>query len=352
MKLTGFAKANLIIATVIVSLIIAGCKSGKDVSAYEQGVEALEQQNYAEALRFFNAAETSEKNMQRVFRGKGLSYLGLGQYEDALSSFEYSLSCSNGILKRVDYDINFYIAVCEYKMGNIDDAINTYTSIITADNDNADAYYLRGKMLLEQGKTQEAKSDFDTAITYDKDNPRLYINIHDDLVACGNEAEAKAYINAGLAGVSKPTSYELGILNYYLGDYTQARNYFEESNETKKSDDGIIYLGKTYVALDDVDYAIALYEEYINNNTTSDIVFNELGLLKAKSGDYKEALVIFERGLEVENGKCRQNILYNRIVANEFLGNFEDAKREMEEYIKLYPGDENAVRENIFLSTR
>ena len=168
----------------------------------------------------------------------------------------------------------------------------------------------------------------------------------------GLENDAKAYINTGMASVSKPTTYELGELNYYLGDYTQARNYFEESSDCKKTAEGIIYLGKTYEALNDAEYAAALYEEFTNNNKTADIVYNELGLLKANKKDYEGALSAFEAGLASETTTCRQTLMYNSIVANEFLGNFKNAAKLCKEYLELYPDDKIADREYIFLSTR
>ena len=343
---------KLIIAGVILSVFLSGCNSDKELSSYEQGIEALNQQQYSSALNSFKAAETEGKGIQLVYRGEGLAYLGLGQYENALSSFKLALEQSNGLVKKIDYDVNFYMAVAEYKSGRLEDALKTYSSILLVDKNNSDAYYLRGKVNLDLGKLQEAKDDYDKAIELDKDNSRLYINIYEDMVGNGYDAEGKAYINTGVASVSKPTTYELGIFNYYLGDYTQARNYFEESPETKKTEEGIIYLGKTYVALDDMSYAVALFDEYIANNETPAMVCNEMGLLKAQAKDYEGALAAFSAGLNSDGGNCRRELMYNQIVANEFLGNFSEAKKQMEFYLQQFPDDKNAFRENIFLSSR
>ena len=337
----------------IVSVLLTGCGEEKELTSYEQGIKAIEQQNYSDALAYFKAAETdADENMQLVYRGEGMALLGLGQYDDSLDAFSLALAQSNGLIQKIDYDINFYMGVAEYKAGRLEDAANTYSSIIAVDKNNADAYYLRGKVYLDLDRENDAKDDFNTAITLDKDNSKLYINIYKDLVAHGLGGDAKGYINSGVASVSKPSAYELGIFNYYLEDYTQARNYFEESSETKKTEEGIVYLAKTYEALDDASYAAALYEEYTANNKTAAIVYNELGLLKANNKDYAGALAAFEAGLQSEDVSCRQTLLFNRIVANEFLGNFDAAKTQMKEYVSLYPDDKTAVRENVFLSTR
>lgn len=345
--------SKIIISVVIVMcMALCGCNSGRELNSFEQGVEALEKQQYSEALELFKSFETTGKNLKETYRCEGMAYLGLGQYDDALSAFKLALAQSNGLLRKIDYDINFYMAVAEYKSGKLDDALNTYTAIVQADEKNSDAFYLRGKVNLDLGNKEDAMADYDKAIELDKDDSKLYINIYNDFVGKEMEAEAKSYISKGIATVSKPSSYELGIFNYYMGDYTQARNYFEESSETKKTEEGIVYLGKTYEALNDAGYAMALYEEYTNNNTTAAIVYNELGLLKAANKDYEGALQEFEAGLQNEDASCKQSLMFNRIVANENLGNFEVAKKQVESYLSLYPSDEVAVKEEIFLSTR
>lgn len=347
-------KFKIVLTSVMVcGLFFTGCGDKKELNSYEQGVLALENQQYKEALNSFKAMEENAgRELRLVYRGEGLAYMGLGEYEKALEAFDLSLKQSNGLIKKIDYDTNFYMAVAECKSGKLDDAITTYTNIINVDENNADAYYLRGKVNLDLSKIDEAKSDFDKAIELDKNNSKLYINIHDDLLAHGNESDAKAYISLGVANVSKPSTYELGIFNYYLGDYTQARNYFEESSETKKTEEGIIYLGKTYVALDDSSYAIALYDEFTNNNKTAAMVYNEIGLLKAENKDYDGALAAFSAGIDSGDAVYRQTLMYNRIVAYEFLGNFSEAKKQMQSYLELYPDDKNAKREQVFLSSR
>lgn len=343
--------ARLIVCTIIITCLV-GCGKERELSSYKQGIELLKEENFSGALALFIEAENSEKNIRNVYRGKGLAYLGMGQYDEALDSFKLALAQSNGLIKNIDYDINFYMAVAEYKSGKLEDAINTYTAIINVDKSNVDAYYMRGKVKLDLGDIDGAKEDFDQAVLIKKDDAQLYINIYNDLYASGYENDAKVYINTGVTSMSRPSTYELGIFNYYLGDYTQARNYFEESSETKKTEDGIIYLGKTYEALDDSDYAVALYEEYTSNNKTAAMVYNELGLLKAERKDYEGALIAFEAGVAGEGTSCRRPLLYNRIVANEYLGDFSKAKSLMKEYIELYPDDKSALRENVFLKTR
>lgn len=335
----------------VILAMMTGCGEEKQKTDYEQGIEALESENYQVALNFFNAASTQNKNMELVYRGQGLAYLGLGQYSDAIDSFESALGESNGIVKKVDYDINYYIAVAEYKSGDLDKALDTYENIISL-KESSDAYYLKGKIVLEKGDYNTAIDCYNKAVELNKSNPDLYINIFEDLSGDGYDLEAKSYINDALRNISRPSTYQLGVFNYYLGDYTQARNYFEESSDTRKTAKGVIYLGKTYEALGDPSYAATVYEDYVAKDSSASEIYNELGLLKSAEKDYEGALSAFESGLASENPTCRQSLMYNQIITYEFLNNYDKAAELMGTYLTMYPGDEAAVRENIFLSTR
>ena len=48
----------------------------------------------------------------------------------------------------------------------------------------------------------------------------------------------------------------------------------------------------------------------------------------------------------------RKSLLYNEIVVYEYQKDFATAKSKMAEYLAAYPDDQDAVRENQFLSTR
>jgi len=330
---------------------MGGCASKGEKTSYQLGIDCLKAQNYSEALNYFTTAE-NEADARLSFRGQGMANLGLGKYDEAIVCFENALHESNGLVKSIDYDINFYMATAQYKKGDYQAAKTTYTSIITMDPKNEDAFYLRGKVALDMNDLQGATSDYDSAIALTPQNADLYVNIYNDLSGHGYANEAKSYINLALKNIAKPSEYQLGIFNYYLGDFTQARNYFEQAKETKNCAEGIIYLGKTYDALGDSGYAQSLYEVYITGDTESSEVYNEVGKLKFKQHDYEGALSSFEAGLKATDISFKQNLLYNRIVTYEYLENFNTAKSLMEEYLSLYPDDAAALRENIFLSTR
>ena len=64
--------------------------------------------------------------------------------------------------------------------------------------------------------------------------------------------------------------------------------------------------------------------------------------------DYQDALSAFQNGLALKD----PSLLYNQIVAEEYLGEFQRASVLMKEYLASYPTDDEAQREYTFLSTR
>ena len=74
-------------------------------------------------------------------------------------------------------------------------------------------------------------------------------------------------------------------------------------------------------------------------------------LMKQKK--YDSAVRVYERAVKAAQGTTElQTALYNRIVAYEYAGNFEKARKLLERYLKQYTGDKAAKREMRFLKTR
>ena len=51
-------------------------------------------------------------------------------------------------------------------------------------------------------------------------------------------------------------------------------------------------------------------------------------------------------------GAITQSLLFNQIVAYEYLEEYQKANVLMREYLEKYPGDLNAKREAVFLQSR
>ena len=111
-------------------------------------------------------------------------------------------------------------------------------------------------------------------------------------------------------------------------------------------------LGQTGEKQGDYNYAISVYRNYLSENPDSALVYNQLGMCQIRQGDYQSAVSSFESGIALDNKEMNQALMLNQITAYEYMGEFQVAAGMMEDYLATYPEDKDAIRENIFLSTR
>lgn len=360
-KYTSIFRPAVFASVVLMSVFLFGCGKGEssdkaDLSIgeknhYELALEAISNQDADAAKGYLDAAK-GEAEDKLLYRAEGMIYLQKSDYNAAKECFLKALSESNGIIKDIDIDISYYLAVAQYKKGDYKDAIDTYNAILGLEEKEADAYYLRGKAYLASGDKDKAIQDYDKAIELDASNYNHYMRICEDLRGAGYVNDGDAYITRAMDNTSKLSSYQRGVFEYYLGQYTDARNDLEAAREDKNDADLILYLGRTYEALNDASYAISLYESAISDDPNNGMLYEQLGVAKIGMGDYEGALNAFETGLNTGDQISQQGLLYNRIIANEYLLKFDDAKQQMAEYLEKYPQDQEALRENEFLVTR
>lgn len=340
--------------SVTAAIALAGCSiaGGAGKANINQGMEAVEQQDYALALSCFDNALKAGEDERLTYRGMGIAYMGQGRYEDAIKAFDTALKCSNGLVKKVDYDINFYLAMSEYKCGDLDKALDTYNAILDINERSPEAHYLRGRIELLKNDKSGALSDFDRAVELKPADYDLYICIYQALEAANMKAEGESYLSRALSNNPKMTGYQSGMFSYYLGKYDEARNYFEEARKDGDSAELTLFLGRSYEALGDTNYATGIYSAYTEEHQDSAAIYNELGLMSLKQKEYQKALNAFENGIALNDPAYDQSLRFNEIVAYEYLLDFKKAGVLMKEYLEKYPNDEEAQREYIFLSTR
>ncbi len=334
---------------VTASALLAGC-SGEGIDS--PVIEQVQAGDYGNAAQIADSILAATGGDKLTYRAKGLALLGQGEYGGAIDELVAALSCSNGIVGQDDIDISYYLAVAEYKNGDIQAAHDTVDAIIAMRPKDDAAYYMRGKIELAEGNRDAAMSDFDNTVNLAPTNYDRFVGIYEELHSNGYETEAASYLEKAITAGNKLSDYNKGVLEYYLGSYTDARNDLENAKKTGNNENLTLYLGKTYEALGDDGYAMSLYEEYIRGDAGAGRIYEQLATCYMNKGDYQNALEIIETGLSLGNGEGEQGMLFDRIVAYEMLYDFETAAKLMTEYLAAYPDDEAAIRENVFLSSR
>lgn len=351
---TGNAMAKKLTIAITGGILAAGLLTGCNTPDEKLGsaTELLEQLDYTAALTLLEEAENAGENERLIARGRGIAYMGLTEYENAISSFESALAASDGFIQNVDYDINYYLAAAYYKNGQMAEAEATYDAILALRPEEEEAYFLRGNVRLDRGSYEGAVADFDRVISMDADNYDRLIEIYQALEYYGYKELGREYLNKAMqAAGDKMDSYDSGRMYYYLGEYQKACVALENAR-SKGDADGFLYLGKAYEATGDYNYAASVYNAWIAKDTGNAAIYNQLGLCELQMGNYKRALDAFQTGMKIEGNSLMQTLAFNEIVAYEYLGEYQQAAILLDGYLKTYPDDEAAKREKQFLATR
>ncbi len=336
---------------ILAAFFLQGC--GKISTEYrDAGFEYLEKYEADEAIDNFLLSIEKEEESKDTLRGLGIAYIMKGQYAEGADALIKALEKSNGRIKDVDYDINYYLAYAYEKSEKYEEAVDIYSALITLKPKDTASFYHRALCYLKMNEKTKAEEDFATVTAKSNEDYDLHIQIFFSIKNSGFETDANSYLKAILEdGKRKISDYDRGRMCYYLGEYSDARVYLEKAKDLSKPDT-ILMLGKTYEAISDYSYAASLYASYLDKKGNNAAVYNQLGVCRWKLEDYEGALAAFTFGLKLEDPEWRKELLYNEAVTYEYMGDFKTACERMENFCKEYPKDEDAKHELLFLKTR
>lgn len=334
--------------------LLAGCTSRTARASYVEACTLLESGNYEAAETAFEELAEKENLVSESYRGIGLAELFTNNYADAAIAFEKSLLYADGQNGTYRRDVNLYLAYCRERQGRGDDAMEIYDSLIR-ENPDAEVLFLRGRLNLSEDNDSAALSDFDQAVAL-APSYELYINIYEVYASEDKSGDGSRYLEQALAEAEEDATdyYDQGLVEYYLGNYEDARDRLVKALEADPNNGSAVFLlGKIYLATNDVADARAVYRDYTDNAATAAGAYNGLALCDLTEENYESALENVELGLaEEENEDARQGLLYNEIVIYEKLHDWDAARTLAAQYITSYPADEAGLREYEFLSTR
>lgn len=305
-------------------------------------------------LTVFLAGCSNESLQEELtYRQAGIDSMEAGDYGTAVTAFEQALSSHVGRITDRELDICYYKAAAQYASGDAEGAIKTYNALLDYDSHNADAYYMRGCLYLQQGVSQQALYDYGNAVKNNTDDFELYVSIYENLTAYQLTAEGEEYLNKAfeIKGSDADSLTWRGRIYYLLGEYDNAVTELKAAIE-KGSMTANLYLAQTYEAQGDVTNAEAFYQTYVKSEEADSQAMNALAEIEMGRGNYAGALDYISQGLAMENVPNRRELMQNQIIANEYTGDFATAWAVIQEYVALYPDDIAIQREYIFLKNR
>lgn len=325
----------------------------------DYGMTLIQCGNYEEALIQFDKAildkdnQIVRENNKMAYRGKGIAYYDSADYKSAIKQFKKALNITER--SELDVDILYYLGDAQTKTLDQEGAIATYTKIIEKSAKQSDAYYKRAVLKGQLGQLEDSVTDFDKAISFDKDNYEYYFGKYAILLQQGDSNGAAEVLKNALAikTESNEDYYNVAILHFYQGNNDTAKVELATALENGFTG-AYFYLGEIAMIEKDYETAVSNYEQYIQNtpNLKSAVVYNQLGEAYLQLKTYDQALKAFEEGIKLNDSAIMQPLKYNEIIALEHQGDFEQAYKKANKYLKQYPDDEGMKKEIEFLKTR
>lgn len=338
-------------AVLLCAVFLAGCqKNGGEPTLVETGMTAVENREYSQALKSFEAAVSAKEDLIRAYRGEGMAHMGLGEYEQAVQSFDAALSETKEQQEETRKDILYYKAAALYRQQKYDDTIQVCGEILDIGQEG-DAFCLMGTCYLEKGDEKAAQVNFDAAVAASPEDYDLYLDIYEAYKEQKLSATGDEYLQQALQIESKgkEDAYHKAKIYYYLENYEEAQAQLVELMGDKDGD-AILLMGKIALALEDPVRSAGMYEQYIAEIGESPEAYNGIALAEIAQQDYDTALSAITKGLALEEEQGKQELYFNEIVAYEYKGDFLTAKAKAEAYVAEYPTDEAGQKEYQFLS--
>ena len=190
------------------------------------------------------------------------------------------------------------LAYVYYQSEKTEDAIATYRHITEQAVDDIDSFYSLGVLLLNEARHDEAVDVLNRLTEIDENHLEGHINLAVAQVNINDfEGAEQSYKQAiVIAPDAANPRYNLGNLYWQQERYEEALAAYAKSVELDPIDNDALYnLAITYIALDDADSALPLFEQLSIRMPNNASVWRELGRMYAINGQIKQSEEAYAR---------------------------------------------------------
>jgi Flp pilus assembly protein TadD len=129
---------------------------------------------------------------QNEYKQKGIAAMEEEDYAKALSFFQKALKESGGRITEREADICYYKATAQYRLDQPGAALATLDSLVDYHKNDAKASFLKGMIYADTGKAQKAYDALKEACETSKEN-EMYENAYMDLIAASLLEQAEQF---------------------------------------------------------------------------------------------------------------------------------------------------------------
>jgi len=228
------------------AIVLSSCSNGEaevEVGLDLDQIEAqMDKGEYAEAREALDRVVSNDEANAEAHFMLGLTYFNLEEYTKARESFERALELDPDRAAAIHHNLG----ALAYQMGDMETALSEFQAALDADPDDPDTHYQLGATYLVLAFPSGAMEP----------KPEMV-----------NEAEAEFKRALELAD-QKPEA-KIGLANVYLvrGEIDQAISLLEEVLENKpEMREALFALGRAYLTAGEVDQAEATLERFLETD--------------------------------------------------------------------------------------
>ena len=214
-----------------------------------------------------------------------------------------------------------------------------------------DCLVLKSKILLDEGKYNEALEGLNEALRLNQNNNNEYIYFYKGFIY-NKKGEHQEAINNYLKSLEindkdKIIYYNLGLAYLDINDLDQSLNYLNKSYDLDNTFyPALLKLGEVLLKLNKYDESITIFDKILNNEKDNALALLRKGDALFMKNNYKEALELYENVLRLNENKRKllkldeainyydkalkinnnnENTLYNKAIALSLKGNNQDS---------------------------
>lgn len=193
---SGLFKILKSIVLIILIVVSANCFSvfAEDSSKLiEEGKKLLRQQNYEEALKFFEQAVLQSPNNVEAHYYRGVTLYELKKYSQANETFNFALN-----LDKDNYLLWFYKGKTLNAMHSFKEALGCFEKSIEIKPDFEEAWILKGMVLYASENYRQCIASMLKVTSMNANNAQAWVFIGMSNYMLGDYEKAKTYILKGI----------------------------------------------------------------------------------------------------------------------------------------------------------
>lgn len=313
----------------------AQLNSAKEAEFSKKGDEYLSAGELDMAISAYNSAIAINPDKAEYYNQRGVAHYRKEDFYRAISDFYRAVE------KAPKYQRAFHnMAFSKYQLQDFKLALADVDTAIAIDGEYVASHNLRGLILNELGKTEEARVSFDRAMQLDDKDPDFPYNVGYTYYMERNHEKALEYFlkTESLGGNAVAVLSKIGNCYDILGNHPKAVEYHSKCIALDEADYGLYYnRGLAYLSMeaykearDDFEKALTLEKEDVD-------VYYNLSKAYKGLGDLAKSLDLIEQSMAMDT----RNASYYDLRAGIFesQGKLDKAIEDYTVSISLYPDD-------------